>query len=116
MDFNMDDSQQRAARLAAMYLDDEPTAVAPHPAAPAAARSRKIRVGVVEYEVPTVAYVEQLEQLLVRQRQSIEQFQLLIERLVNSLMRARTSQTKFERELLDLRRELGKKITARDFA
>jgi hypothetical protein len=105
----MDDPELRAARLAAMYLDDEPAMAARQPVVAFASRSRKIRVGAIEYEVPTLAYVEQLEQTLARQRQSVEQFQVLIERLVTSLMRARTSQTKFERELLDLRRELGKK-------
>lgn len=64
---------RKAALLAAMYDtdDDEAPSVAPvEPAA--AARTRKIRVGIVEYEVPTVEYVTRLEQMLAQQQATIE--------------------------------------------
>lgn len=53
--------------LAAMYDPDEETPDTT-PVQANTGRTRKIRVGIIEYEVPTVEYVARLEQMLAHQQ------------------------------------------------
>src|SRR5262245_32549881 len=69
--------------LATMYQDDESTA-APVPIDQGDQRSRKIRVGIIEYEVPTMAYVRHLEQIITQQAQMLTQHRRSILRLENT--------------------------------
>jgi hypothetical protein len=109
----------RAAILSAMYQDDDDD-VAENPdtrRSPMglAGHVRRIRVGAVEYEVPSVEYVQQLEHMVAQQVQTVLQQRRLIDRMASMLMKTRNSQAGHSRAMDELRRELAKKITQRDF-
>jgi hypothetical protein len=74
----------REQLLAAMYNDPDPVAKAT-PIEQTGLRSRKIRVGIVEYEVPTVEYVQQLERLVTQQADLLTQHRRTIDRVTAML-------------------------------
>lgn len=51
------------------------------------AKTRKIRVGIVEYDVPTVEYVGRLEALVVAQAQQIQNLLREMRRVEHSMQR-----------------------------
>jgi TolA-binding protein len=62
----------RNSILATMYqTDTDDTPDTP----PTSNRTRKIRVGIIEYEVPTIEYVQQLEQQVVRLTRTVERME-----------------------------------------
>lgn len=75
-----------------MYQGDEEEENKPIAQAPApefgTKRTRKVRVGAVEYELPTVEYVQQLEQLVHQQARMLEQHRRAIGSLHRSLTAA----------------------------
>lgn len=88
--------------LAAMYNDDE----APAPKLPleqGGLRTRKIRVGIVEYEVPTLEWVRHLEQLVQHQADMIEQQRRALDRLDALLRGTRNFVRRQTDNLFDLR-------------
>ncbi len=77
----MDDD--RAALLGAMY-QQPPSAARNGKSAPAiGGKTRRIRVGIVEYEVPTVEAVAHLEQIVAQQANEIAQQKRLLIRLLH---------------------------------
>ena len=110
----------RAAVVSAMYqTDDDDETASPDSRALVTGRTghtRRIRVGAVEYEVPSVEYVQQLEQMVAQQVQTVLQQRRLIDRMASMLLKTRHSQVGHMRAMDDLRRELAKKITMRDFS
>jgi hypothetical protein len=114
MEFNME-QDDRSAVLAAMYQEDDPAAITDlKPNTNMSHRSRKIRVGAIVYDVPTIEYVQQLENMMLHQTQTVERLQRVIDRLTAMLSKSRNNQQGQTRQLDDLRRELGKKITRRE--
>ena len=94
------------ALLAAMYnLEDEPK-ITVQPQDP---RSRRIRVGIVEYEVPTVEYLRQLEQIILRQADTLEQQRRAIERLTTAVHGTRKFVRHQSTHLSDIRAELHRR-------
>lgn len=71
------DAEDRAALLAAMYDDSDKTAKRPDEPPPDATglrRSRRMVMGAVSFDIPTLEYTAALEQRLTRQdRQIVEQ-------------------------------------------
>lgn len=64
--------------LAAMYtIDDKPS----QPVEQSNPRSRKIRVGIIEYEVPSMAYVQHLEQIVMQQANELARQQRALDRI-----------------------------------
>jgi len=92
--------------LAAMYDQDAEKAIAIQPRDP---RIRRIRVGIVEYEVPTLEYVRQLEQLILRQADTLEQQRRAIERLTTSMHGTRSFVRHQTNHLSDIRAELQRR-------
>jgi hypothetical protein len=113
MEFEMD-HDDRSAVLAAMYQDDDDPAAADQPINTNRARTRKIRVGIIEYEVPTVEYTQQLETMIQHHARVIERQQRLIDRMAAMLNKSRSGQQGHLRQLDDLRLELSKKIGRRE--
>jgi hypothetical protein len=107
----------RAAVLSAMYQDDDDDETDDTQRTPMGlgGHIRRIRVGAVEYEVPSVEYVQQLEHMVAQQVQTMLQQRRLIDRMASMLLRTRHSQQTHLHAMEDLRRELAKKITQRDF-
>lgn len=93
--------------LAAMYNDDEP--INPPALRQTDLRSRKIRVGVVEYEVPTVEYVRQLEQLLIQQSNLLDQQRRTVDRLTAMLYGTRSFVRRQTGSLSNLNHELHRR-------
>jgi hypothetical protein len=94
--------------LALMYDDETPTeTVAPERSN---VRTRHIRVGPIGYEVPTVEYVQMLEQLVQRQQEMLDQHRRAIDRLQVMLQGTRRFVRSQSTTLGDLRHE----ITRRD--
>ena len=88
--------------LAAMYNDD--AAPAPNmPLEQSGLRSRKIRVGIVEYEVPTMEWVRHLEQLVQHQADLLEQQRRSLDRLDGLLRGTRSFVRRQTDALSDLR-------------
>jgi hypothetical protein len=109
----MDDN---SSLLSAMYQDDdtEPQ-TKPTPTQPSGSgRTRKVRVGVVEYELPTVGYVTRLEQMLLRQQHTLDMQQRAITRLQNSLVSASNLIRRHGNATADLREELSHKVDSLD--
>lgn len=93
--------------LAAMYSDDIEAPTTTHnPIEPSNLRTRKIRVGVVEYEVPTKEYMRHLEQMVMQQAQTIEQMRREMTRLRTDLHGTRVYLYRQNDHLSDMRREL----------
>lgn len=96
--------------LAAMYdPDSEDTDNAP--VEPHDSRTRKIRVGIIEYEVPTVEYVMRLEQIIARQQATLDRQHRTIARLqvmLAGLRRVMRSQAHAMNEVYD---ELDSKLS-----
>ena len=107
-----DENEDRAAVLSAMYQDDgdHPTRSTTRIADASVGRSRKIRVGIVEYEVPTPEYVQSLERLLQRQAVELAEQRQLITRLTAAVSQARHSYRSNAHALDAIRGELDKKI------
>jgi hypothetical protein len=113
MEFEM--TTDRGTILSTMYQDDEDVTTGAHPPLGLSGRTRRIRVGAIEYEVPTVEYVRQLEQTLIRHSRAMEHQQRLIERLVATLSKTNHSHQGQTREMEELRREMSRKINQRDY-
>jgi hypothetical protein len=93
--------------LAAMYDDDAPDM----PTIPIDnGISRRIRVGVIEYEVPTVDYVRRLEQIILQQAQTLEQQRRTINRIEGMLMGTRNYLRRHGDALSDLRYDMARKV------
>lgn len=110
-------NEDRSDIVTTMYQNQEDeTAAAPNPQAARhpASRTRRIRVGAVEYAVPTIEYVQQLESILIQQARALEQQQRVIERLAATVARTLQSQQGRTREMNELRRELSGKVSQRD--
>lgn len=83
--------EDKTALLAAMYQDDDDQPSDTPVDQPGFNRSRKIRIGIVEYEVPTVEYVTRLEQVVMRQQHMIDQQRRLLARVQSSLSATRNA-------------------------
>lgn len=96
--------------LALMYDDEEPS----KPVVPDRTnlRTRHIRVGPIAYEVPTVEYVQMLEQLIQRQREMLDQHERVIGRLQTMVQGTRQFVRSQSSTLADLRSEIIRKETA----
>lgn len=107
----------RGTILSTMYQDDtDDGATETRPLTSFSGRTRRIRVGAIEYEVPTIEYTQQLEQTLARLARTIDQQQRMIERVVTTLSKAHHSQLSQAREMEDLRRDMSRKINQRDLS
>jgi hypothetical protein len=93
--------------LATMYDDDTVVSV---PIQQNDLRTRKIRVGVVEYEVPTVEYMRHLEQRLTQQSEMINQQRRVISRIEAILHGTRTFVRRHSDSIGDMRQELSRKV------
>jgi hypothetical protein len=71
----------RTELLTAMYRDDAAETATQVPVEPGQQRSRKIRVGIIEYEVPTMEYMRHLEHIIAQQAQMLAQQRRLIARI-----------------------------------
>ena len=77
-------------------------------------RTRKIMVGAIPYEVPTVAYVARLEQIVARQAMMIrrlEQEMNTMQKFVNGTRKFMKGQTK---HINEMQHDLDNKIDARE--
>lgn len=95
---------ERNQLLASMY-DDEATILpveTDH-------RIRTIRVGPISYEVPSLEYVRQLEQIIQQQRMMINQQQRAISRLEALMHGTRGFVRRHGEALNDLRFDVGRK-------
>ena len=87
--------------LAAMFSDDE---VKPSvPLEKSGARTRKIRVGIVEYEVPTLEWVRHLEQTVLHQADLLEQQRRELDRL-GVMLRGTRNFIRRQTDAIDTRR------------
>jgi hypothetical protein len=68
-----------------MYTDDDDEPTKAIPLEQSGLRSRKIRVGAIDYEVPTVDYVRHLEQSVMQQAKTIDYMRREITRM-NALL------------------------------
>ena len=113
----MNDDQ--ADILAAMY-GDPPEKPGPAPLKPLDAisgdtrKSRRVVMGAVKYDVPTVEYVDTLERRITQQDRLIIQQTRTIRRLELSLIALTNSVRRTGGSLTDVSRELSNKIDRRD--
>lgn len=110
------DTPDRDAVYAAMYGKMEPEKKTDvHIVDPAGFnRTRKIIVGAIPYEVPTVAYVARLEQIVMRQNiliRRLEQEMNAMQKFVNGTRKFIKGQTK---HINEIQHELDNKIDARE--
>ena len=95
----------REQLLAAMY-NDEADVVKTTPIEQTGLRSRKIRVGIVEYEVPTMEYVHHLERLVTQQAETLTHLRRTNERITAMLYGTRNF---VRRQTETVRNELARK-------
>jgi hypothetical protein len=93
--------------LATMYDDEVVVPVAPLDVTPG---TRKIRVGIAEYEVPTVEYVRQLEQLLTQQSHMITQLRHAMHRMESLHHGTRSYVRRYGDAIGDIRAQLLRKV------
>lgn len=95
--------------LAAMYMDsDEPAKVVQ--AGGTSNRTRKIRVGIIEYEVPSAEYVEYLEQAITTQQRAINRLQQDVDRMSAAMLSTRRFLRRQSGTIRELHAELDTKI------
>lgn len=100
---------ERDALLALMYDDDtSPETIVPERTN---LRTRVIRVGPIAYEVPTVEYLQMLEQLVQRQQDTLDQQRRAIDRLQVMLQNTRNFVRRQSSTVGDLRHEITRKET-----
>ena len=102
--------------LAAMYYDDgeeEKNAVEIEPSG--FNRIRKIRVGIVEYEVPSVEYVNRIEQMLAKQARLIEHQRHQIERLQGYMLSTRNFLRRQSSNLVQMQEDIQNKMDLREY-
>lgn len=105
----MSETDDRSTMIAAMYADDpSPKRPATTIETPGFSRTRKIRIGAIEYEVPTVEYVSRLEQLISAQARRLEQQQQTIDRLYSSLSATRAHANRLSGALNSLQGHLDR--------
>jgi hypothetical protein len=118
----MVNNDNRAAILAAMYQDNEAEidddtidddGYHHKPVTQAGARTRRIRVGAIEYELPSIEYVQQLERTLAQQNDTLLQQRRLIDRLAMVLARTQRANALHQLKTDEIRRELSTKLTVR---
>lgn len=80
---------QRAALLAAMYDSDDDQPDSPPIEPRSDSRTRKVRVGIIEYELPSIEYVMRLEQVVARQQATLDRQQRMINRMQVALANLR---------------------------
>ena len=78
-------------------------------------RTKKVRVGAIEYEVPSVEYVARLESLLLRQGALLEKQRREIERLEQFMVGTRNFIRRQTSKIADLQEGLDNKIDSRDY-
>jgi hypothetical protein len=108
----------RAELLSAMYQDDEVENKASDvsPIDPTGFnRTRRIRVGIVEYQVPTVEYVSRLEQLIAQQARTIEQQKRSIERLEGFVLSTRNFIRRQTSRIQEIQTDLESKVDLREY-
>ncbi len=77
-------------------------------------RTRKIRVGAIEYEVPTVEYMNRLEQLVVHQAKTVEELLQRIDRLNITVISTRNFIRRQTNRLNEMQNDLSGKIDYRE--
>lgn len=99
-----------------MYLSDDEPEVRPdvHIDVSAFARTRKIRVGIIEYEVPTVEYVARLEQLIADQARLIDKQKGEILRLGGFMNSTRSFIRRQTSRVAEMQNSLEGKLDLRD--
>jgi hypothetical protein len=105
----------RETVLSAMYQGDDDNPNEVRSLASPSDRTRRIRVGAIEYEVPTVSYMQQLEQTLAHHSRIINHQQRVIDRLNATISKNTQSQSGHEHDIDDLKREMIRKINQRDY-
>lgn len=105
--------------LAAMYNDDGDTPVTTTSKEPASisgfSRTRKIKVGIIEYEVPTVEYVNRLEQMINQQALLLDQQKQQIERLKGFVTSTRSFIRRQTNRLVEIQTDLDGKLDYREY-
>lgn len=112
MDFDRDEL------YAAMYNDEEEPEKTKEPSyidPTGFSRTKKIRVGAVEYEVPTIEYVSRLEQLVLRQARVINQQKRHLERLEGFVLSTRNFIRRQTNRIAEIQTDLDGKIDYREF-
>ena len=98
--------------LTAMYQDDQEPVQETGPIDPAGFNhSRKIRVGIIEYEVPTLEYVARLEQLVARQQTTIDRLSRSVSRFHAMLLATRNATRKHSAAINEVANELTTKVS-----
>jgi hypothetical protein len=116
MEFEMEEND-RGALLAAMYQDDgqQDDGSETHVDVPGFNRSRIIKVGIIAYEVPTVEYVQRLEQLIANQSSIIGQQKQSIERLKAFVLSTRSFIRRQTSRITEMQDSIDGKVDSRDF-
>ena len=91
--------------LASMYGEEEEDKALAAPA-PSTSRTRTIRVGIIEYEVPTVEYMQFLEVTIAQQTRVLDQQRRAIERIQTLLQGMRGFVRRSAGALDDLRQNV----------
>jgi hypothetical protein len=98
--------------LNTMYQSDDEPVAETSPIDPAGFNhSRKIRVGIIEYEVPTLEYVARLEQLIARQQGTIDRLNRSVARFHAMLLATRNATRHQAAAINEMATELTTKVT-----
>lgn len=102
--------------LAAMYQSDDDPAPQSELQFDSAGftRSRKLRIGAIVYEVPTVDYVNRLERLIVTQARTIERQQNELGRLSHFVIATRNFIRRQTLHISEMQRSLEGKVDLRE--
>jgi len=95
--------------LATMYADEEEDARESHAPSTTLARTRLIKVGIIEYEVPTVEYMRFLEATITQQAHILDQYHHALERIQAMLQGTRGHVRRHVAAIDDMRQELSRR-------
>lgn len=106
------------ALLSAMYnsSDDEIDELSSKPDTrfDSLGKTKIVHVGAIKYELPSVEYVNKLEQMIVRQNNQIIELQRNMEKLQKNIIATKSIAKRHISSINEMQSELDKKVNLRD--
>ena len=109
-----DDREELLARMYNSAIEEPTPKTSPVVQSSGIARTRRIAIGAISYEVPTIEYCAHLERLITAQASVIEQNKRDIKRIEGLISNIRQFIKKHSVKLLSMSHEIDQKIDRRD--
>lgn len=112
------DNDEKNMLLSAMYNsdddDEDELSTQPRTSVDSFGKTKIVHVGAIKYELPSIEYVNKLEQMLVQQNTKISELQRNIEKLQKIITATKSLTRRHVSNINEIHSELDRKINSRD--